>query len=149
MMKKSPMLPFLFLMSTGTMCFADLGHSTDAKKVEVEVFSHSLQEGSQEWSLLDSEIYNPFSVPITLRDIRSDVGNVKLERSVSVLGTKVWTELKLLQITGGEVFEIDGTKFRLITNAPLNDGELLQIGLDFGPIGWKSYFYQIKDQTKP
>ena len=94
---------------------------------------------------MNSEVYNPFSVPITLRDIHSKAGKVKLERSVSVLGTKVWTELKLLQITGGELFEIDGEKYRLITNSPLKIGELLQIGLDFGPIGWKSYFYKIKD----
>ena len=138
-----------FLMLFANTCLADIGHDIDAKNVEVEVFNHSFEQGSTQWSVLKGEVYNPFSVPITMRDVRSSIGDIKLERSVSVFGNIVWTELKLLQISGGEVLSLDGDKFRLLTNAPLVNGELLQIGLDFGPIGWKSYFYQIKDQTKP
>jgi hypothetical protein len=136
-------------MLFANVCVADIGHDSDAKKVEVEVFSHSFEPGSDEWSVLNGEIYNPFSLPITLRDVRSSAGDTKIERSVTVLGNKVWTELKLLQISGGEVLLLDGSKYRMQTNTPLVNGELLQIGLNFGPIGWKSYFYQIKDQTKP
>ena len=147
------MKPALLLTAVLMFCadigLADIGHSSDAKKVEVEVFSHAFEEESAQWSVLNGEIYNPFSVPITVRDVRSSIGDIKLERSVSLFGNIVWTELKLLQISGGEVLLLDGEKLRLMTNAPLVNGELLQSGLDFGPIGWKSYFYQIKDQTKP
>jgi hypothetical protein len=139
----------LLLMSLANVCVADIGHDTDAKKVEIEVFDHAFEQGADTWSILNGEIYNPLSVPITLRDVRSSVGDIKIERSVTLFGNKVWTELKLLQITGGEILLLDGGKLRMKTNAPLKTGELLQIGLDFGPIGWKSYFYQIKDQTKP
>jgi hypothetical protein len=138
----------LVAMFVANICMADIGHDSDAKQVEVEVFDHSTEQGSG-WSVLNGEIYNPFSVPITLRDVRSSAGDTKIERSVTLLGNTVWTELKLLQISEGEVFLFDGTKYRMLTNAPLVNGALLQIGLNFGPIGWKSYFYQIKDQTKP
>jgi hypothetical protein len=137
------------LILAAQICLADLGHESDAKKVEVEVFNHTAMQGADDWVILNGEIYNPFSVPITMRDVRGSAGDIKVERSVTVFGNTVWTELKLLQIAGGELLLFDGEKLRMSTNAPMTQGEMLQIGIDFGPIGWKSYFYNITDQTKP
>lgn len=83
-MIKTPILSAILLLFSNTMSVADIGHNTDAQKIEIEIFWHQLQKDLQDWYLLNSEIYNPFSVPITLRDIRSEAGKVKLERSVSV-----------------------------------------------------------------
>jgi len=141
---------FVTVLGWSTLaCLGDIGHDADAKKIEVEIFEFSPMVDTKNWKELKSELYNPLPVAVTLRGVRGEGGDVKLERSVSVFGNIVWTELSLLQLAAGELFEIDGDKYRLSTNAPLVAGELMQFGFNFGPIGWKSYFFQIRAQIQP
>jgi hypothetical protein len=131
----------ILLFLVGGAAMADLGHADDAKKVEVAVFKHMPMDDAPNWTALKSEIYNTFDVPITLREIRIEGASVKVEKATTLLGVTVWKELNFLQISGGGLIEFDSETYRMRINFNPKAGASIQLGFDFGPIGWKSYFY--------
>lgn len=142
-MRLRQILITILFLGLGSQINADLGHVEDAKQVEVEVFNHAPQVDNPKWTTLKSEIYNTFSVPITLRGVRIEGAKVKVERATTLLGVRVWKELKFLQISGGERIDFDNETYRLSISTRPKAGASIQLGLDFGPIGWKSYFYNV------